>query len=69
MRNAGEAVVSVSFEEIAGKTHLTLHQLYPSKEALDGALASGMEGGMRITLDQLDELVASASSAGEWPAS
>jgi hypothetical protein len=39
--------------------YLTLHQLFPSKEALEGALASGMEGGMRVTLDQLDELDAS----------
>ena len=35
-----------------------LHQLFPSKEALDGAIASGMERGMRETLDQLDALVA-----------
>lgn len=54
---AGEAVVTATFEERQGKTHLTLHQLFPTKAALEGALASGMEGGMRITLDQLDELV------------
>jgi hypothetical protein len=36
-----------------------LHQLFPSKEALEGALASGMERGMRVTLDQLDALFAS----------
>jgi uncharacterized protein YndB with AHSA1/START domain len=58
MREAGEAVVTATFAEHDGKTLLTLHQLFPSKEALDGALASGMEGGMRVTLDQLDELVA-----------
>jgi uncharacterized protein YndB with AHSA1/START domain len=58
MRNAGEAVVTVTFEERQGRTHLTLHQLFPSKEALDGAIASGMERGMRETLDQLDALVA-----------
>jgi uncharacterized protein YndB with AHSA1/START domain len=58
MRDAGEAVVTATFEEHQGRTHLVLHQLYPSKEALEGALASGMESGMRITLDQLDELVA-----------
>ena len=58
MRDAGEAIVTATFEESQGKTLLTLHQLFPSKEALEGALASGMENGMRITLDQLDELVA-----------
>ncbi len=59
MRNVGDAVVTVTFEEIQGRTLLTLHQRFPSKEALDGAVASGMERGMRETFDQLDELVAS----------
>jgi uncharacterized protein YndB with AHSA1/START domain len=58
MRDAGEVVVTATFEESRGRTLLTLHQLFPSKEALEGALASGMERGMRITLDQLEELVA-----------
>jgi hypothetical protein len=35
------------------------HEVYPSKEALDGALQSGVEHGMRETMDQLDALVAS----------
>jgi uncharacterized protein YndB with AHSA1/START domain len=55
----GEAVITVSFDEREGATTLVAHELYPSKEALDGALASGMEDGMRETYDQLDELVAS----------
>jgi|SRR5579871_1998988 len=59
MREAGEAVVTATFEESNGRTRLTLHQRYPSKEALDGAIASGMERGMRETLDQLEDLVAS----------
>ena len=59
MSEAGEAVVTATFEENQGSTRLTLHQLFPSKQALEGALASGMEHGMRVTLDQLDELVAS----------
>jgi uncharacterized protein YndB with AHSA1/START domain len=59
IREAGEGVVTATFDELQGKTHLTLRQLFPSKEALEGALASGMENGMRMTLDQLDELVAS----------
>jgi uncharacterized protein YndB with AHSA1/START domain len=56
MRDAGEAIITVTFEESNGKTRLTLHQLYPSKEALDGAIGSGMERGMRETFDQLDGL-------------
>jgi len=55
--NAGEAVVTVTFEETEGTTLVILRQLFPSKEALDGAVASGMESGMRETFDQLDELV------------
>jgi uncharacterized protein YndB with AHSA1/START domain len=57
MRKAGEAVVTATFEESRGRTRLTLHQLFPSKEALEHALTSGMEHGMRETLDQLDALV------------
>jgi len=34
-----------------------MHDLYPSKEALDAAIASGSTSGMGETLDQLDELV------------
>lgn len=52
----GGAVTTVTFEEKAGKTLLVMHDLYPSKEALDAVLA-GMDAGMRETLDQLDELV------------
>jgi uncharacterized protein YndB with AHSA1/START domain len=50
----GGAVTTVTFEEQAGRTLLVLHDLYPSKEALE---ASGSTGGMSETLDQLDELV------------
>jgi uncharacterized protein YndB with AHSA1/START domain len=38
------AVTTVTFEEKDGKTLLVLHELYPSKEALDAAI-TGMEGG------------------------
>jgi uncharacterized protein YndB with AHSA1/START domain len=63
MAHTGDAVVTADFEGIEGRTHLTLGQLFPSKEALEGALASGMESGMRITLDQLDELAVSMVAA------
>jgi uncharacterized protein YndB with AHSA1/START domain len=58
MRSAGEAIVTATLEERDGKTEFVLHQLFPSKEALDGAVASGMEKGMRETYEQLEELVA-----------
>src|SRR5215469_10184840 len=51
IREAGEAVVTVTFEERNGSTRLTVNQLFTSKEALDGAIASGMERGMRETFD------------------
>ena len=62
--SADGAVSTVTFEEKGDKTLLVLHELYPSKEALDGAIA-GMEGGMRETFEQLDELlVALGASMG-----
>jgi uncharacterized protein YndB with AHSA1/START domain len=57
MPDAGEAIVTATFVEHHGKTTLEIHQLYASKQALDGAIGSGMEGGMRITFDQLEALV------------
>ena len=51
------AVTTVTFEEKGGKTLLVLHELYPSKEALDGAIASGSTGGCGETFEQLDELL------------
>ena len=51
----GGAVTTVTFEEKGGKTLLVLHDLHPSKEALDAAL--GSYDGMRETLDQLDEVL------------
>ena len=50
------SVTTVTFAETGGKTRLVLHELYPSKEALDAVL-SGMEGGMSETFAQLDELL------------
>ena len=52
----GGPVTTVTFEERGGKTLLVLHELYPSKEALDAAIA-GMEGGMPEQFEQLDELL------------
>jgi uncharacterized protein YndB with AHSA1/START domain len=52
------AVTTVTFEEKGGKTLLVVHDLYPSKDALDAAIASGSTAGMPAQLDQLDELLA-----------
>jgi uncharacterized protein YndB with AHSA1/START domain len=47
------AVTTVTFEEIGDKTLLVLHELYPSKEALDEAIA----GMLPEQFEQLDELL------------
>jgi uncharacterized protein YndB with AHSA1/START domain len=57
MPEAGEAIITTTFVQRGGKTHLELRQLFPSKQALDGAIATGMTDGMRVTFAQLDELV------------
>lgn len=57
------AVTTVTFEESSGQTLLVMHDLYPSKEALDAAVESGSTSGIGETFDQLDEfLVASGGS-------
>jgi len=51
------AVTTVTFEESGDETLVVMHDLYPSKEALDGAIASGSTGGMGESFEQLDELL------------
>jgi uncharacterized protein YndB with AHSA1/START domain len=55
----------VTFEEKGGKTLLVLHELHPSKEALDGAMGSGE--GMRETFEQLDELLVTLAASARTP--
>jgi uncharacterized protein YndB with AHSA1/START domain len=57
MREAGVGLITATFEPHEGGTLLVQRELYPSKQVLDGAIASGMERGMRATLEQLDELL------------
>jgi uncharacterized protein YndB with AHSA1/START domain len=61
------AVTTVTFEEIAGKTLLVLHELYRSREALDRVLA-GMEDGMCEQFEQLDELLVTQGASVGGPA-
>jgi uncharacterized protein YndB with AHSA1/START domain len=56
-------ITTVTFEERAGQTLLVMHELYPSKEALDEAIASGSISGNDETFNQLDELLASTTSS------
>jgi uncharacterized protein YndB with AHSA1/START domain len=50
------AVTTVTFEDRDGATLLTVHELYPSKEALDAG--RGAEEGLSEQFAQLDELLA-----------
>ena len=57
------ALTTVTFEDAAGgATRLTLHELYPSSEALDEALL-GMADGMPEQFGQLDDLLATLPAA------
>lgn len=51
------AITTVTFEESGGKTLVVVRDLYPSKEALDAAIASESTGGFTEQFEQLDELL------------
>jgi uncharacterized protein YndB with AHSA1/START domain len=53
----GGAVTTVTFEQRGSETLVVMHDLYPSKDALDAAIASGSTSGMCETFEQLDELL------------
>jgi len=53
----GGAVSTATFEERDGKTVIVVRDLYPSKQALDDAIASGSTGGFDESFTQLDELL------------
>ena len=58
-------VTTVTFDEGGCRTRVVAHDRYPSKEALDGAIASGSTSGMPEALEQLDELLVNlGASAG-----
>ncbi len=50
-------VTTVTFEEENGATRVVVHELYPSKEALDDAMASGSTSGWSEQFGQLDDLI------------
>jgi uncharacterized protein YndB with AHSA1/START domain len=58
----GGAVTTVTFEEKDGKTLLVMHDLYPSKEALDEAIGSGSTSCTGEQFEQLEQLLAGAAT-------
>lgn len=53
------SIESLTFEDLGdGRTRLRGHAVYPSLEARDGMVASGMERGMSEGYERLEELVA-----------
>lgn len=57
----GKTITTVTFQENGGKTLLVVHDLYPSKEAVD----TGSTGALTETLDQLEELLVTLGSSTE----
>jgi uncharacterized protein YndB with AHSA1/START domain len=54
-----ETLNTVVFNEHAGKTTATVTLLYPSKEARDAALKTGMKQGMGLSYDRLENYLSS----------
>lgn len=59
----GEAVNTLVFEEVGGRTTATITMLFASKEARDGALQSGMSDGMAMGFDRMDDILAKLAAA------
>ena len=51
------AVTTVTFEDRGAETLVVWHDLYPSKAALDAAMADGSTTGFSDQFEQLDELL------------
>jgi hypothetical protein len=57
------AITTVTFAEKDDKTTVTQHDLYPSKAALDGQMASGATSGTDETMDQLEQALQTMGTA------
>jgi uncharacterized protein YndB with AHSA1/START domain len=53
----GGAVTTVTFEDRGAETVVVMRDRYPSKEALDDAMASGSTSGFNEPFGQLDDLL------------
>lgn len=50
-------IESITFEEIEGRTRLTLRDVFPTVEVRDIAMATGMESGLAEGYERLDEIL------------
>ena len=55
-------ITTVTFEDVIGGTWVVVSDLYPSKEALDDAMATGSVCAMPEQLEQLEQLFSGPSS-------
>jgi hypothetical protein len=64
---AGEQICTMALSERSTpqgvKTLITLTAVYPTKEARDAMLASGMERGVSIGYDQLEQMLAAHAAS------
>ena len=58
----GEALVTTVFTEKGGKTTVTITMRFASKEARDGALATGMTDGMESSYRMLEDVLRSTTA-------
>jgi uncharacterized protein YndB with AHSA1/START domain len=56
-----ETLNTLSLAESGGKTTITMTIRYPSKQARDAALATGMKAGMDMSFGRLDEVLGKRS--------
>ena len=55
----GEALTSVTFTEVGGRTTLTMLMQLANKEDRDMVINSGMEGGLQEAMDHLEQVAVS----------
>jgi uncharacterized protein YndB with AHSA1/START domain len=58
---AGAGVNTVTLDEADGVTTMTIVSEYPSREVRDLVIDSGMESGMQVSYDRLEDLVRDAA--------
>jgi uncharacterized protein YndB with AHSA1/START domain len=57
------AIDTIVFDERDGVTTMTINVLHVTQEHRDGHIASGMEGGMQISMNRLEDVVAELDRA------